>query len=120
MGIELTKWLVGVAQIKAEVAAAGNVVTAIVLRPGDPHWAWGFVTTAWRGAACLYCGTKPCDPIAGVVVIQADEGSMGIPIPYCDACAAFKTIKAGWRRVLADLFPKDCVLRIQVIVKKEK
>jgi hypothetical protein len=106
------RWLAGHAKICEEVAAGGNVVFATVLRPDGPHWIWGTITVLGNNAACLCCLSQPCNPVAGVVVIHAESGSMGMPMPYCTACADLQSVRQGCHRVLMDLFPPGCALRI--------
>src|SRR5262249_22971026 len=118
MGLDETRWLHRHAKLYEEVAAGGNVVIATVLQPDDPHWIWGVITVLGDKSACIRCFKQPCRYVAGVVVISAANGTMGIPMPFCDECADLQAVRHGCNRVLMDLFPAGCTLRIEGYVSK--
>src|SRR5262245_54931625 len=95
-----------------EVAACGGV-TAYVLRPGAPGWAYTFVEATWRGAACFCCKEQPCSEPAAIINVQATEGAtLTLPLPVCADCCNPQQIRAALDCVCMDLFPHPVRLQI--------
>src|SRR5262245_31519091 len=88
-----------------EAAACGGGVTAYILRPGVPGWAYSFISVTANGAACLCCKQKPCPEPTTIINLQAAEGAtFTMPLPVCDDCRNLKQIVAALQCVCEDLF----------------
>jgi hypothetical protein len=120
MGV-LERHLERYATMEAEVAACGGGVSAYILHPGTPGWAYAFIMTTAHGAACLCCHALPCGETTTIINLQAAEGAtLTLPLPVCVACCDYEQVRAALDCICMDLFPYPVRLRMMMYKKEGK
>ena len=103
--------------MEAEVVACGGGVSAYILHPGVPGWAYAFIMTMAHGAACLCCKTKPCGETTTIISLQATaDATLTLPMPVCIDCCNHEQVRAALDCVCMDLFPHP--VRLQLMAYK--
>jgi hypothetical protein len=111
MGV-LERQLERYSTLEDEVTACGGV-TAYVLHPSVPGWAYAYITVTAHGAACMCCKVKPCPEPMTIISLQAAAGAtLMLPMPVCGDCCNPEQVLAALDCVCIDLFPRPVRLQI--------
>ena len=126
-GAKLGTFFVGVLErhlqrfetMEEEVIACGGGVTAYLLRPDMPGWAYAYIMLMANSPACLCCKRRPCGEPTVIVSVQATEGATSaLPMPVCIDCCNYNQIKPAIDCVCADLFTRP--VRVQLMTYKKE